>query len=208
MNKYILLVFLMFLIFTVKAQPLPGKYILKGSSELTGQFLTTDYKSGSNSVQVETSQINFQPSVGVFISHYIYLGIYTGYKYQKETEGDSYNKSKEFLIGPYVRGYFGDFKFIPFVQGNLGYSNNKLEQKDDISGDVSDLKLDGINYGLGVGVEYFNERKFTFEFMINYSGTSVSKTENTTNFYTPSATEYKINSRGFGFRIGTSIFLN
>jgi len=207
MNKYGLLLFFVIVVLNMHAQPLTRKYILKGSSELTGQFMTDNYNNGTNSVKVETSQINFQPSIGAFISHHVLLSMYIGLQYQKETESEenTYNKSSIFSIGPDVRFYLGSSKLIPFLEGALGYARTRLEQKDNL-GDISDVNLNGIEYRLGFGIEYFIERKFSFEFMINYAGSELNEVSNTQEYH--SSNEYNITSKGFGFRIGTSIFLN
>ena len=66
------LTFLLIVNISLKAQPLPGKLILEGSSALTGQFFSTRYSSGHKTIN---NQINFQPRIGVFVSHFINLGI-------------------------------------------------------------------------------------------------------------------------------------
>ncbi|NOQ27317.1 MAG: outer membrane beta-barrel protein [Bacteroidales bacterium] len=207
MRKYLLFVLLMFVVFISQAQPQPGRYILRGSSDISGLFLSTNYRMGSNTTQVDRTQINFQPSVGGFITHYIFLGMYTGYEYQKEMESGGYNKSNEFLIGPYVRGYIGDYKFIPFFQMKVGYSNYKLEQKDIDSGAITNISMDGVDYGFGIGIEYFFERKFTLELLLSYDGTKVDNNEYSTNNLGVSTSEICINERGFGFKVGASVFL-
>lgn len=204
MKKYFLCFFLVLAIITLKAQPLPGKYVLKGSTDLAGLFLSTDYKGGSNTTQVNKTKINIQPSAGAFITHHIFIGVYTGYEYQKESIDKSYNKSNEFLIGPYLRGYIGDSKFIPFFHINVGYSNLRLKQDDD----DSSLNLDGVDYGFGIGVEYFFERKFTFEFILSYDGTKFTSDEYSTNAFGITSSDIVIHEKGFGFRFGTSFFLN
>lgn len=207
MNKYGLLLFFVIVVLDMHAQPLTRKYILKGSSELTGLFMTDNHDNGTNSVKIETSQINFQPSIGAFISHHVLLSMYIGLQYQKETESEenTYNKSYVFSIGPDVRFYLGSSKFIPFIDGSLGYASTRLEQKDNL-GDISDVNLNGFEYRIGFGIEYFIERKFSFEFMINYSGAELNEVSNTQDYF--GSDEYNITRKGFGFRIGTSIFLN
>jgi hypothetical protein len=216
MYRYSFLIFFIFLILNINAQPLPGKIFLKGSSEFTGQFLTTDYEIGGSSFEVKSNQFNFKPSIGRFVSHYILIGIFTGYRYQKDTESfednenDNYIKSTSLSIGPYIRGYLNDANFAPFIHGEFGYSGNKVEQQENSSSDIADLKMTGMNYELGIGFEYFVERKYSFEFLLNYGGSSVKADITVDDWsYSSSSTEsLKLKSKGFGFRIGTSIFLN
>jgi len=207
MNKYSLLLLFVILVGNIYAQPLSRKYILKGSSELTGQFMTDTYNNGSNSVKVETNQINFQPSIGAFISDHVLISMYVGFQYQKETESENntYNKSTTFSIGPDIRYYLGSNKLIPFLDGAVGYARKGIEQKDNI-GDISDVNLDGIDYKIGLGAEYFFERRFSFEFIINYSGFRLTEVKNSQDYF--SSNEFNISRKGIGFRIGASIFLN
>lgn len=207
MSKYSLLLLFLILVGNIYAQPLSRKYILKGSSELIGQFMTDTYNNGSNSVKVETNQINFQPSIGAFVSDHVLISVYVGLQYQKETESENntYNKSTTFSIGPDVRLYLGCNKLIPFLDGAVGYARTGIEQKDNV-GDLSDVNLDGIDYRLGLGTEYFFERRFSFELMIYYSGSKLTEVKNSQDYF--SSNEFNITRKGLGFRIGASIFLN
>ncbi len=214
MYKYGFSIFLIFLIFNLNAQPLPGKVILRGSSALTGQFFTTNSTIGDFSTEVKTSQFNFQPSIGRYVSHFIFLGIYTGYNYQKEKEyfkdskDNRFNKSTSLALGPYIRCYFSDFKFAPFLHGNIGYSSQKIEQQADMNSDIYSFKMKGVNYGLGLGIEYFIERKYSFEFLFIYNGTSVRGDATSSDYFDNTSVSLSQKNKGFGFRIGASIFLN
>ncbi|OFX87844.1 MAG: hypothetical protein A2W99_16140 [Bacteroidetes bacterium GWF2_33_16] len=194
-------------IFTINGQTLPKKVLLKGSSDLSGLFFTNTYEIGSNSVKTKTSQIKFQPSIGKFYSHYVFLGIYTEYGYQVQTEDyedneyDTESNTKILNIGPYFRLYAADLKFAPFLHVNIGYSRHTIEQVQNET-EIPKFKMDGINYGVGVGMEYFIDKKFTFEFLLNYSYLSVRE------YVDEIEDAVSINNKGFEFRIGTSIILN
>ncbi|MCG8702324.1 MAG: hypothetical protein MI922_30010, partial [Bacteroidales bacterium] len=64
-------------------------------------------------------------------------------------------------MGPYLRVYFSDYNVSPFFHTNLGYSRLKLMPNSD-SEDV-ELKMNGFNYGIGLGLEIFNTGKYSLE---------------------------------------------
>ena len=208
MKRFILLTILLSAIIAVNGQTLPRKILLKGSSELSGLFSTDTYEIGSNYIKSKTTQIKFQPSIGKFYSHFIFLGIYTEYGYQKQTEdyeeyegNDSETITKMLSIGPFLRVYAADMKFSPFLHLNIGYSRHSIEQEQDATENPK-IKMDGLNYGVGVGMEYFIDKKFTFEFLLNYYHLSVS------DYVEEIEDAVSIDNKGFEFRIGTSIILN
>jgi hypothetical protein len=220
MRKFSFIVLLVIVVFNVQAQDLlrpyepPGKVILKGSSALEGQFLTTDYYNNDAITQVKTTQYNFQPSIGKFVSHYILLGIFTGYNYKNtkrfpgDSDDNSYNKTKIFSIGPYIRCYFSDTKAAPFLHGEIGYARYSTEQQADADADIYSMKMPGMNFALGAGIEYFVERKYSFELLINYHGQSVSDSKSADSFYGPTTIRYRIDTNGFDLKLGISIILN
>jgi hypothetical protein len=125
--------FILFLFATcnLNAQPSPGNIILNGSSAMTGQFFSNNYKSSSGlSSQDKTTQFNFQPSIGVYVTYHINLGISLGYNYQNTWKDNTYNKLTIISLGPYARFHFTESKFAPFLQTNIGYSGYWVKQKE------------------------------------------------------------------------------
>lgn len=177
------------------SQPLPKKIILKGSSELNASLF-------NNSSTVKTINFNLQPSIGRFINHYINTGIYLDYNYNK-VQGGSDEKSVYTSFGPFVRFYIGDYNLIPIVHVNVGYTSSKVNEFD--GEDYRNYNLSGVNYGTGVGVEYFIERRYSIEFLFLFNGYSLSNGVSMEDSY---GGNKWINRSGLAFRIGTSIFLN
>ena len=208
MEKWIF-VFLVICNNHLQAQPIPGSVILKGSSSLSGQFMTNNYNMGSGSTtKIKSTHYNFQPSVGAFFSHFVTMGVYVGYNYQNDKGDDTYDKLKTFSIGPYLRCYLSDSKFAPFLHTSVGLSSYKVDQKLNPYDDPTSLGMSGFNYLLGAGVEYFVNRKFSFEFLLDYTRTYVSKETTSSYMGLSSSDKVSIENKGLEFRIGVSVFLN
>jgi hypothetical protein len=197
-NKIALFVLFLFISINSNAQPVPGTTILKGSSALTGQFLKSEYNNGIQTSQEKTTQINFQPSIGIFITHFVNIGINAAYSYNKDQEENTYYKSTMYAIGPYIRGYFTDAKFAPFLNGDVGISRSKIAQKLEGDGYEKAIAMNGINCSIGIGMEYFVSPAFSFEFLLAYAYSSVSPLGSAGN-------TGNIKSKGLEFRIGASI---
>jgi hypothetical protein len=180
------------------SQPIPGNVTLKGSSAISGQFFTNNYSYSSNnsSQQIKTSEINFQPAIGVFVSFFVNIGAYIDINSIKEVEDNNFNKTKTLTIGPYIRVYFSDTKLAPFIQVNAGYSNYKIFQNNN-----SEFTMDGANYRIAAGLERFFNKKCSFEVLLGYSGNYLMTTSSNLLDIT------KIKSKGIELSIGANLFL-
>jgi hypothetical protein len=67
--------------------------------------------------------------------------------------------------------------------------------------------MNGLNYGLGIGAEYFIEQKFSIEFIFGYVRNYVEKETTSNTMGLNNLNQTSIESKGFEFRIGGSIFL-
>jgi hypothetical protein len=186
------------------------KVILSGSSAISGQFSNDTYSFGANEpVHVKTTKLNFQPSIGVFVSYFVRLGIYTNFSYSNQESTYAYNKSFSTSSGSYLRIYFNDYKISPFVNVNLGFTTLKIDQYE--SHDETHDSYSGINYGFGLGVEYYIGRKFSFESIIGYDASkffSKEKSVSSWSYTGYSSTRYEIKHKEFYVKIGVNLFLN
>jgi len=207
---FIFVIFLLVDTINLQGQSQPKKIILSGSSSISGQFLDETYSFGSNNpTELKTTQFNFQPSIGIFLSYFIRLGIYTDYLYNNQKNGNYYSKSVSTSVGPYFRVYFNDYKISPFINAKLGYSRLKIDQKED-NNSYDDI-LKGMNYGLGLGLEYYIGRKYSFELLLDYNVLNVSceKTKNSSwPFFGQTSYSESVKRNGFKFNIGVNLFLN
>lgn len=208
MNKrYPLVILLIFAMFWLKAQPLPGQLVLNANSAFAGLFNKINYKQLDNSTQTKFTNITFQPSAGVFLSHYVNMGIYTSLNYQKSGTSESYNLTNAFGMGTYVKGYLNDKKLSPFLKGNLGYLWTYLEHKSDNRSSSESDRLKGPDLALGIGLEYFFNSSLSFECLVDYHYAFIYKFVGNSVYGIPFEDKVGIETKGIGFKFGLSMVI-
>ncbi len=178
--------------FAANAQTEKGKTILGGT-------VSYDY---SNVKDVDGSEQSFSiiPSVGVFVSDNVAVGLGIGYTWGQEDNGVDKVKVGEFSAAPYARLYKGDgdFKFFGQLSVPMGWGTSK--QNDD-------KLFSSERYGveLAPGFAYFPTEKIGIEFSVKglYYQNTTLKPEGGDNV---SSNSFGLDASSFAPRIGIQFY--
>lgn len=178
--------------FAANAQTEKGKTILGGT-------VSYDY---SNVKDVDGSEQSFSiiPSVGVFVSDNVAVGLGIGYAWGQEDNGVEKVKVGEFSAAPYARLYKGDgdFKFFGQLSVPMGWGTSK--QNDD-------KLFSSERYGveLAPGFAYFPTDKIGIEFSVKglYYQNTTLKPESGDNV---SSNSFGLDASSFAPRIGIQFY--
>jgi hypothetical protein len=183
------------------------KVVFSISSAFTGDFFTETYSVNSNNLsQSKTSKFNFQPAISYFFSDLFKAGIYMDYDFlQEKGDNNNYNRTKSSSFGPFLRINMSENNVSPFIHTEFGYSGLKFEQHDDTNDSEADFT--GINYGVGLGIEFFIQRKCSFEVLLNYRRSKLSFVQKGYNFYGPVSDKIDFEQKGVEIRFGFNVFI-
>lgn len=151
------------LTFVANAQTEKGKTILGGN-------VSYDY-SNIKDVDGNIQSFSILPSVGVFVSDNVAVGLGIGYTWNQDDDGTDKVKLGAFTAAPYARLYKGDgdFKFFGQLSVPMAWGNSK----------ANDTKLGSSEqYGveLAPGFAYFPTDKIGIEFSVRglyYQNTTI-----------------------------------
>lgn len=139
--------------FAANAQTEKGKTILGGNVS----YDYTNVKDVDGSVQ----GFSILPSVGVFVSDNVAVGLGIGYAWNQEDDGTEKAKLGQFVAAPYARLYKGDgdFKFFGQVSVPMAWGNSKVD-------DTKISKSEHYGVELAPGFAYFPTDKIGIEFSV------------------------------------------
>ena len=176
--------------FTATAQTEKGKTILGGNVSYDHTEHTPDWT---------TQTFSVLPSVGVFVSDNVAVGLGVGYAWAQNDDGGK-TTSGEFAAAPYARLYqgAGNFKFFGQLSVPMGWGTTKL----------NDTKLRNTErYGveLAPGFAYFPTEKIGVEFSVRglYYQNSTTKNEGGDNV---SSNSFGLNANSLAPRIGIQFY--
>ena len=131
--------------------------------------------------EVKTSNFEFNPKVGYFVSDKFAIGVELGVGSNKEeTAGTETNKNSNFNAGVFGRYYFLDLgqRFKTYAEAGLGMTSGKFS--------LADTKYSGFGAGAGLGINYFVSESFAINFgltdILSYSTAKVDGGENVSEF--------------------------
>lgn len=155
----------------------------KGDMFMSGSFGINSTKMGD----FKSSEFTIAPSFNYFVTDNISVGAKVGYASAK----DAYMSSFEGEALPYdaavdynklTFGVMGRYYFTPasqfslFGQFGVDYGISTITSFDDVSID-EDNKVNSLNLGLGLGVNYFVSKNFALEAGIGVLGYNTSKAD-------------------------------
>ncbi|WP_338378337.1 outer membrane beta-barrel protein [uncultured Flavobacterium sp.] len=131
----------------------------------------------------KTSELNFNPKVGYFISDKLALGVeLMAGSYKEEVAGSDVYKESNFGAGVFARYYFLDLgeRFKTYAEAGLGFNSGKEEYF------PGDAKYSGFGLGAGLGMQYFVTPKMAINFgltdILSYSSNKFDGGENVSEF--------------------------
>ena len=144
-----------------------GNVIVEGNI----QFSSTNDKN----TEVKTSELNFNPKVGYFLTDKFAVGVELEVGSDKaETAGTDTDKNSNFNAGVFGRYYFLDLgqRFKTYAEAGVGFGSTK-------SGlGAAEAKSTGVNFDAGLGINYFVSDSFAINFgLTDILGYSSSKAE-------------------------------
>ena len=156
-----------------------GKGFSNGDIFMTGAVGISSEKTGD----VKTTDFTIAPSVGMFVSDNIAVGLQVGFSSSKEENPPAEDlKTTMFMVGAFGRYYTtpkNDFSF--FAQLGVMYGTQKVEQ------DPNELKTNVFGASLTPNISYFVSEHFALEAgfgALSYSNSKpdVDGAESTNNF--------------------------
>lgn len=141
----------------------------KGDKFVTGAFVFGSENDKDS--DVKTNGFEIAPQIGFFVSENIAIGAKVGYASMKE---ESSGVDTEDMSG-LTLGAFGRYYFTPANQfslfANLGLDYSSMEDN------LSNAKVNGIDAGLGAGLNYFVSSNFSIEAGVAVLGFSSEKSD-------------------------------
>ena len=147
MRKTLVIIFSIFISYSVSAQTEKGDWIVGGR---------VDINTGENS-----TQIGFNPGAGYFFANNFAAGGNFAINYAKS--GDL--KTTSFGFGPFARYYFTQSNAKPLVHGAFNYISTKVKAPS------TSITNNGINFLLAGGVAFFINENVSIETLAGYSHT-------------------------------------
>lgn len=183
---------------SLKGQTEQGSILLGGESKLSFTSLNskwkTDYDEGDNG---KTFNLEFSPQIGFFVIDGLALGAEIPIAYSSEKdEDDDKSITTSLALSPFLRYYFGTSNVKPYLHGEIGFGNLKLNYN--YSSYETSYRM--FLYEIGGGLGIFLNEKVSLDIGLGYASTSIKPKENV--YY-----DYKIISSGFGLGIGIVVIL-
>ena len=155
------------------AQTKQNQFLVGGQYSLNYSSNTSTFNGSNNSFESGKSR-SFQitPQVGYFIFNHAAAGIEFIYRYNKEygqeIQGVSnYDFTKNLLLIPFFRYYFGNGKVMPYLHTGIGPGWQKTGSKN-YSFPETTQKTKLLFYELRGGLAFFINQSVSFDFGIGY----------------------------------------
>jgi outer membrane protein len=131
----------------------------QGNIMVEGNFMYNS--TNDKNTETKTSEFDFNPKVGYFITDDFAVGVELGLGSNKtEVDGTETDKGSNFNAGVFGRYYFLDLgqRFKTYGEVGLGMTSRK-------SGiDDAEVKYTGFGAGVGLGINYFVTENFAINF--------------------------------------------
>lgn len=185
----------------IHAQIEMGSIFVGGSTKLNASSTKSSYKSDYEEEDAgESSEFEFSPQVGVFISESVVFGIELPVSSASETDTEGNELTiRSYAFAPFIRVYLGSSNIKPFLHGAAGYGlANRIVNLTDRPIEKTSATLGVIEIGGGIGI-FINDH-ISFDIDAGYFSLSTRPVEdNTINF--------KSTTSGFGLGIGFTLVL-
>ncbi|PQJ78042.1 outer membrane protein [Polaribacter porphyrae] len=178
-----------------------GKIYLGASSNLNANFINNSIKDDNNGSQNtgKNSGFSISPEIGFLVIDNLVLGANITLAFNKsENNGGSEFKSSSISAAPFIKYYFSENKFKPFVSGRFAFGSFKSEST--FNNNSNESKGSFTNLQVGGGIAYFINDMISLELGINYVRSSNKQSDNNPN-------NLKSISSGVSSSVGFAIFL-
>ncbi|MEL6538579.1 MAG: outer membrane beta-barrel protein [Bacteroidota bacterium] len=155
----ILFACLCLLSFSLGAQPQKGNALLAGSLEIYG-------KNGNQ--DIPTSGVSVNPSVGVFVTDHLLVGMQMGVHYDQATFPNTLNKNWTLIMAPRVTYYFGNGPWQPFLSTLVGVTHGAQQFFPDNQPEIR-IVQNNLMYDVEAGVAYWLTEKLSADGYLRYT---------------------------------------
>jgi hypothetical protein len=185
----ILLLIQIYSLMSLKAQTDKGNYLLGGQYTLVFSNKNVDNGSYANT----QSAYEISPQIGYFIFNNIPIGLAFRYSYFKETYNQKTNTTTSYSLIPFVRTYFGNAKFKPYLHLGFGLGNEDHKSKDQqfLYNTYSKIFIYQLHTGLGMRLNKY----ILFDLGIGYDYETIKHITG----------KYKTSNKGINSTLGTII---
>lgn len=149
--------------------------LLGGDSKLN--FTTLKSKIDSRDIS-KTTNIDFSPKIGFFITDNSALGFELPFTYTSEESerNDEKYTSSSFTFAPFIRRYFGTNNIRPYLEGQIGYGhvNTEYTLPSFFNGSTSpdELSANLFLYEIEAGIGVFLNEMVSLDIALGYASTS------------------------------------
>lgn len=169
MKKHIIILIPLFVYSSMLfSQVEKGKFYCAGFSNLGIDIGKTKFESSNGEIsEYKYSEFNFSPSIGYFVIDKLVAGLLMDYEYYKNNNQNNDNnyKSTSFVIGPFAKYYFVDYKNIwPYAGFGIGFGSGKKIVN---SKPLEEIKLS--TFRIGGGATYFINENVGFDLFMGYN---------------------------------------
>lgn len=185
----ILLLIQIYSLMSLKAQTDKGNYLFGGQYTLV--FSNKNINDGSFATKQSTFEIS--PKIGYFIFNNIPIGLAFRYSYLNEIYNQKTNTTTSFSLIPFVRTYFGNAKFKPYLHFGFGVGNEDNKSKDQqfLYNTYSKIFIYQLHTGLGIRLNKY----ILFDLGIGYDYETINHISG----------KYKTYDKGINSTLGTLI---
>ncbi len=138
-----------------RGQTEKGSFVVGGSSDLSFSFHKYSYDDGSE----KDRNFGIYPEAGYFIADGLAVG--TGLSLSFYKSGDYKTNSR--FIGPFVKYYFGQSQFRPFLTGGTEFGRDMSSWEDE------EFVSKSFMYKLGGGVAIFLTERISLDLGLRYT---------------------------------------
>ena len=118
-------------------------------------------------------------SVGGFAANNLEVAVVTEFTYREEIIGSFLFESREFYIGPMVTYMIpvSEELFFP-IRAGIGFRSALESDLLSILNQESDLSMNGLNWNVGVGIEYLVTQRIGARLGVDYSSATLKDVDN------------------------------
>ena len=160
-----------------------GSFCIGASSGIGASFTTNSVENNNSSKDVANSNsFSINTQGGYTIANNLILGVELTFSYSNVSLKDSQSESTNstYAIGPFIKYYFSEKEFKPFLLAEYGFGNQYSKYENSFNKSETEEKITALI--LGGGVSYFITENIGLELGINYTKTTFkSKINNPTN---------------------------
>lgn len=198
--KVLQLLFLCIIAVNCYGQTEKGKFLIGVNSPLSFSSTSTE-STDNNGFSNDNKNKNFTiaPKVGYAVIDDLFLGLDVNLNFAKNGEGDDALNYFNYTLAPFAKYYVNFEKISLYGEFSYGFGKSDFYYSDFLTFETVKDQTDLTNLKAGLGLAYFLNDNFSFEFGLNYLNSKAKLDYNTYNTETI--------TKSFNASVGFSLFL-